>query len=180
MSMKLVVVRHATTELNAQQKLNSRIDEDLSAAGLAQLPGVVNSVKDYQLEALYASTLKRAVQTALPIAEAHGLEVILDERLMEVDCGSFNGQSYESTVPVFGVNSRDLLSTYAYDMSEYGGETYAQVEARINSFLDDLRKQSYTTVLIMTHGGIVRVFNYLLSGEKISLTQNGGVHEYEL
>ena len=178
--MKLIVMRHAATDLNAKQMLNSRIDEELSAVGLGQLPGLVASVRDYQFEAIYASTLKRAVQTALPIAEAHGLEIVLDERLLEVDCGSFNGKSYDSTIPVFGMNSRDLLSTYAYDMSEYGGETYAQVEARITSFLDDLRKQSYSTVLIVTHGGIVRVFNYLLTGEKISLTQNGGVKEYEL
>ena len=55
----------------------------LSAAGAAQAQIVAAHLADHDVTRVVASPLERAQQTARPVAERHGLEVVTDERLIE-------------------------------------------------------------------------------------------------
>lgn len=178
--MKLYVIRHAATQMNKEYRINGQLDEPLSDEGNAQLPGIVASVHDATFDNIYSSPLKRAFVTASAIAKDHQCEITTDRRLMEVNAGSLAGQSYDVTIKSFGLNSSELLSTYSYDFTEYGGENSEQVRARVSGFLDDLRATEYNTVLIVTHGGIIRWINYLCTGQKSTSQLNGSVLELTL
>lgn len=116
----------------------------------------------------------------MAVAEDHKVEIDVDRRIIEVNMGSFTGQSFESTVEAFGKTSSDLLSTYAYDLKAYGGESSEEVKQRVSAFLDDLKASGYSSVLIVAHGGIIRWFYYLCSGEKVGRSPNLSVHEFEI
>jgi alpha-ribazole phosphatase/probable phosphoglycerate mutase len=176
--MKLYVVRHGQTALNKKEFLNGQIDEPLDETGHEQVTQVVQTLHQTSFDAIYSSTLTRAIQTAQPIADDQQLVLRTDPRLMEVDPGSFAGQSYESLKPIFGMSSRELLSTYQYDFRPYGGEAYEQVQDRVASFLTDLGQTDAQSVLIVTHGGILRVIHYLVTGQKATPFANASVQEY--
>ncbi len=178
--MKLLVIRHATTKGNEQRIINGLYDDELTEAGRAELPALVERLHGEAIDAVFASPLARAVDTAMPVAKDHGLELHVDSRLSEVAMGTFTRQPYESTLPVFGYNSSDLLSTYSYDMTAYGGESAAQVQERVQAFLNDLKQEPYQTALVVTHGGIIRWIYYLCKGEKVHGFPNLSVHEFEL
>jgi broad specificity phosphatase PhoE len=163
--MEVLLLRHAETDFNEQQLINGQIDEPLSKAGRLHLPEIARLVTTEDLTVIYSSPLVRAVDTAQPIADLHGLTIIKDPHLIEVNCGSFSGKPWDSTIEVFGKSCSALLSSEEYDFTNYGGERSAQVRARVEDFLTYLKSKPDQTPLIVTHGGIIRMFYAICTGE---------------
>jgi len=180
MRMQIIAIRHAATEYNEKELINGTIDEPLSEKGLQQLPDLIDKLAEYGISAVYASPLKRSVQTAEPIAEHYNLEVHIDARLTEVDMGSFNGKPWSSTIPDFGLNSSGVLSSCEYDFEPFGGENADETRARVQSFLDDLKAAGQDKPLVVCHGGILRWFYYLCTGQKAGRIPNSSVHIFEI
>lgn len=180
MQMKLIVIRHALTESNKKRVINSQYDELLSKEGQEQIPDLLVRLQNYSFDVIYSSPLKRAVLTALPIAKERGLEINVDKRLIEVDAGSFTKKPYESTIKYFGLDSSDLLSTYDYDMTKFGGESSIQVNNRVNSFIKDLKSKPDQTILVVSHGGVIRWFYYICDNKKVGKFPNLSVHKFEI
>jgi len=177
--MDIIVVRHASTKYNEQGLINGRHDDTLSVRGQKELPGLLKRLKGYEIELVYSSPLKRAVDTARPISEAKKAPLKLDNRLMEVDFGTFTSKNWDSMKEIFGMPSRELLDTYSYDLRPYGGESSDQVRKRIEDFLADLAKTDQKA-LIVTHGGIIRWFYYLLNHQKTTALPNSSIQIFQL
>jgi broad specificity phosphatase PhoE len=178
--MQIIVIRHARTEFNKKELINGTFDEPLSEEGLQQIDDIIRSLSSYTFTDIYASTLKRSIQTAAPIAKARNIPLQKDPRITEVDLGSFTGKGWDSTIPYFGLNSSGLLSTCEYDFTPFGGESSGQTNARVQSFINDLRKNPSATPLIVTHGGILRWFHYLCTGEKAGRIPNSSIHTFTI
>jgi probable phosphoglycerate mutase len=178
--MRLIVIRHARTETNEKEIINGQSDESISESGRREVPALVKKLQAYQFEVIYSSPLKRALETARPIAESHKVDIDIDRRLIEVNMGSFTNKSFESTFEELGMRSSDLLNTYAYDLRPHGGESAEEVHHRISSFLSDLKSSKHSSVLVVAHGGVIRWFYYLCKGEKIGRSPNLGIHTFEI
>jgi broad specificity phosphatase PhoE len=178
--MKILVIRHETTVLNEKGLINGQLDDELSDTGKKDLLILVKKLNNEKIDVIYSSPLKRALQTAQPIAKDHeNLEIITDKRLMEVDFGEFTGKSWESVNEIFHQGkSSDMLNTYKYDVSEYGGESYDQVKNRVYSFIEDLIKTDNKDVLIVTHGGVIRLFYLYFKNQKVQTFPNGSIHTF--
>ena len=84
----LILVRHGRTALNAEGRLQGRIDEPLDDVGREQAKAVVAHVGD--VDELISSPLRRATETA----EFFGLPFAIDERWIELAYGTFEGAAY--------------------------------------------------------------------------------------
>ncbi len=178
--MKLIVVRHGTTENNQTHLITGQLDIGLAKEGLEQANELANELSKYQIEAIYSSPLKRAIQTAEPIADKINLKITEDPRLMEVNYGEFTGRPGTSTIPVFGKDSTELMNSYEFDLQPYGGESNEDLEKRIGSFIKDLKSQDYKTVLIVGHSGTLRWLSYVITGQKIKRQPNASLSFFEL
>ena len=178
--MRIIVVRHASTSYNANHLINGQHDDPLSSQGLKELPELVNKLKAYDFTLIYSSPLKRALKTAEAISGARDLAINIDPRLKEVNFGSFTSQNWDSMKEIFGLDSRALLDTYDYDLTEYGGESSSQVKKRVQNFLNDLPKKSDQNLLIVTHGGIIRWLYLLCANQKTSVHPNSSIHIFNL
>jgi broad specificity phosphatase PhoE len=170
--MEIIIVRHGLSEANKAGIVSGHLDTPLSKEGKDQAQKMAARLAGLKIDAIFSSPLKRAIDTALPLAEKIGTKVIVDRRLIELNWGDFESKPDADFIKVYGAPARDILDTYKYDFSEYGGETSEQVEARIKSFLEDLKKQPYQLVLVVCHGGVVRWLHYLITGEKITWQPN--------
>lgn len=170
--MEVIIARHGVTHSNQNGITNGRLDEALAPEGKAQALALAERLKGLGIEKIYSSPLQRATATAQPLAKKLGQEIELDERLIEVSFGDFEGKPNQELIDHLGKGPRELFDDYKYDFSSFNGESSEQVEARVRSFLDDLKKQDYRLVLIVTHGGILRWINYLITGEKIGASPN--------
>ncbi|MBI2863195.1 MAG: histidine phosphatase family protein [Chloroflexi bacterium] len=90
--MKLILVRHGETVLNAEGRTQGTSDSELSETGVLQAKLLGYSLSGEKVDAVYASDLKRAVATAKEIARSHDLEVQIDPDLREMNQGVFEGK----------------------------------------------------------------------------------------
>ncbi|HSO70435.1 MAG TPA: histidine phosphatase family protein, partial [Arachnia sp.] len=86
--MRLILIRHGETESNVNRQLDTAYPgAPLNENGLTQAQALVEAIAHEQIEALYASTLTRAQQTATPLAQARELELIITDGIQEIAAG---------------------------------------------------------------------------------------------
>ena len=90
----LLLVRHAENNYLKLNRLPGRLpDVHLNRRGKAQARLLAERLKAAPIKAVYSSPLERAMETALPLAKALGLEVISRPGLIETDVGEWQGES---------------------------------------------------------------------------------------
>jgi broad specificity phosphatase PhoE len=124
----------------------------LSDEGRAQAKALALALRRDPFDAVYASDLARAVETARIVAEPHGLEVRTDPRIREFDFGEWEGLTWPEITERWP-ELRAQGATAAKLYRPHGGETFEAVCARARAFLDDLRGTPYEHVLVVTHAG---------------------------
>lgn len=143
-----VALRHAATSWNQEKKLQGRRDIPLSATGLESLHDRVLPER-YKTISWYCSPLLRARQTA----DALGLNYQVEENLIEMDWGDWEGQTVKMLRQQLGdkmqqEENRGLL------MQPPNGESPAQVKQRVLVWLNSIPQNQPTG--IVAHKGVLR------------------------
>jgi len=87
----LLLVRHGETDWNADGRLQGHTDRPLSEFGRRQARQLAEELADEELDAIYASDLSRARETAQVVGARLGLAAVLDPDLREKDWGTWEG-----------------------------------------------------------------------------------------
>ena len=94
--MILLVIRHGESEADILDVHEGRADFELTQKGHRQAAAMAKYVaRNYQVTRIYASTLKRAAQTAEHLSDETGIEIAFDPDLMEFNNGLLAGLSHE-------------------------------------------------------------------------------------
>ena len=147
--MELLIIRHA---LPVRRELVEGVaDPQLSADGHRQAELLARYLEAEQLDAVYASPLARARETAAPLAAAHGLEVRSAPGVAEWD------QYSAVYVPIEELKAANDPRWQAMLRGEWAGdESEAEFEARVltamNAIIADHGGQR---VAVVCHGGII-------------------------
>jgi broad specificity phosphatase PhoE len=96
------LARHGQTPLNESGVLRGLADPSLDEAGQRQARQLGTSLGSRKPSVVVASPLRRAVQTARPVADRAGLDVVTDERLVDRDYGPWTGVSEERVIALWG------------------------------------------------------------------------------
>ena len=145
---RLVLVRHGEPAL--QGVCYGSLDPELSAQGREQAAALAAELREERFDTVVASPRARAVQTA----EAFGRPVVTDERLRELDFGSFEGRTFEEIEQ----SEPELFRAWMETPTQIrfpGGESYSDLRDRASVALDALRARHDST-LVVTHGGVIR------------------------
>lgn len=150
--MKLILIRHGETEWNKQRRIQGcRSDTRLSQKGLEQADRLAAALRKERIDAIYASPMKRASETAQIIAEACKLQVHVFNELREIDAGELDG-----------LFERELTGLYETAWKEFrngnastplpGGESLQDVQKRTSWAIDRmLEKHIDGTVVVVAH-----------------------------
>ena len=123
----LFLVRHGETIDNARQIMQGQTQGCLNERGRDQATQVAQRLADEPIDAIIASDLQRAIQTAEIIAEPHGLSVRTSPLLRERDWGSFTGRfipDLKGEVWPDDIESEPALLQRAADFLQYMTATY--------------------------------------------------------
>jgi broad specificity phosphatase PhoE len=126
----VVFETHSTSEDNEAGIATGWLGGALSEAGRVQAAELGERRRRDGIEAVYASDLWRAVQTAAIAFEGSGIPLFVDWRLRECDYGELNG------MPRPLLDEQRILRV---DEAWPGGESWRQAVARVESFLDGVR-----------------------------------------
>ena len=131
------LIRHGHNDFVEKRKLAGRMpDVHLSAEGHRQAEALVQILSSVKFKAIYASPLERAVETATPLASDQGLEIIIREGLLEIDYGSWQGQSLKA------LRRRKLwpIIRNSPSLARFPeGESFPEAQARVVAELEALR-----------------------------------------
>jgi broad specificity phosphatase PhoE len=156
-SLRLVLVRHGEPEEAAKGRCYGRFDFGLSEAGRDQVQATLNSVKNLAASALYASPLRRAAESASIAGRHLRLEATISHELQEIDCGCFEGLSYEQIEESFPREFRSWMECPA-EFRFPGGESLAEMKQRVLGFRHLLlNRHAGQTVVLVSHAGPNRV-----------------------
>jgi|YNPNPStandDraft_1061719.scaffolds.fasta_scaffold00888_16 probable phosphoglycerate mutase len=166
MGIDLIIVRHGRTAWNQEVRFRGRTDLPLDELGLRQAQAAAQAIDARwpAATAVYTSPLRRAQQTAGPIAEALGLEARPCEGLLDVDYGAWTGLSPAE------VQERDperyrLWRTAPQELQFPQGESLLQVQSRLKALLEYLLQEyAGRTVVLVGHLVVNRVFLCTLLG----------------
>ena len=171
-SSDLWLIRHGESSWNTLGLAQGHSDQaELTSRGQRQAAEVAERFRGLAVRAVYASDLRRAQQTAVPLAAAVGVPVVLDARLRERSLGVLEGTSSISIGPsVTGLRSGRVIDA---DARPERGVSVRDLYRRAAAFCDDLAagrlpggrgKAGAGDVVVVAHGGTLRVLNAYLHG----------------
>ena len=156
--LTLLLVRHGQSEWNAAGRMQGQTQHvPLTPLGRTQAKSAARELAPLRPGALISSDLLRALQTAEPCARSTGLSVATSPLLREQSYGVLEGRP-----------SRELWDVVDWTDPHWaaeGGESLAQLHARVRAYLEQLCAEPPAEVIaLVTHGDTIRAAQAVAAG----------------
>lgn len=140
-------VRHGITDWNVERRAQGQTDIPLNETGRAQARALAERFRNEKWDAIYASDLSRAKETAETIAAALNVPLHLDERLREMACGKMEGTTEDERIRMWGEDWEDM---------ELGIESDESMLQRGMAAVEDIcLRYPGKRVLAVSHGALI-------------------------
>ncbi len=154
MAKIVYLIRHGESVANAAGIYQGQtFDTPLTKQGQKQAEITASIAVELGASAVFFSPLKRAMQTTSIINQNLKLELIADEKLLEINHGSWEGK----TVKEFNQKELKLLNAWQNQPTKakmIGGETISEVNKRWLKFATSLTEGKF---IVVTHDVVIRV-----------------------
>ena len=148
----IIFLRHAQAENNTKRILAGRTEGvPLTKTGIEQAERIAKYLAPIDISAIYSSPIERAKHTAEITAKNCSLDVVLDERLTEIDMGKFTRMNYDDMFAKYG---NIFLKFYENDpvIAKHEVETFPDVQKRVLDMVDYVvKKHNNENVILVTH-----------------------------
>lgn len=162
--LTLDLLRHG--EADGTDRYRGRCDPALTQAGRMQMEAWAQENPGW--ERLLCSPLRRCHEPAQQLAGSLGLSLTPEAALIEYDFGDWDGCRYEEVWQ----RDRERVLAFWRDPAAHpppGGESIAQLCARIGALEERLQREGGGHLLLLTHGGVIRA----LIGRRLGLPAAG-------
>jgi probable phosphomutase (TIGR03848 family) len=165
-----LLLRHAHSVANKAGILAGQLEGiGLSKDGIAQVNKLTSSFENLKIDRIISSPMQRCLETVEGIARSKRKRISIDERLIEMNYGSWSGKKLSK---LSRMKEWKVIQTKPSAFRFPQGESFKELEERIESLLKDLtRKYPKETILIITHGDIVKI--------AASLTVGSGLNNFQ-
>ncbi|WP_171906781.1 histidine phosphatase family protein [Jiangella alba] len=157
--VRLVLIRHGESTWNAEGRIQGQLGPGLSGRGRDQAATVARWLRDHhpRVGAVAVSDLPRVTETAAAYLDLAPSAVVTDPRLREIDNGDWSGRTTAEVAAAYPEQIAAIRR--GEDLPRGGGETFAQLTARVDDALRELagRLVAEPVALVFTHGGPIRV-----------------------
>ena len=154
---RIIAIRHGETAWNVDTRIQGQLDIPLSANGRWQAERLAKALTGEPIQAIYASDLARAWETAQYLGRSQGIEVTPEESLRERGFGDFEGKTFaeiETLLPEQSMRWRKRDP----DFSPSGGESLVALRHRVVAAAERLAAQHPGGLIALVgHGGVMDV-----------------------
>ena len=141
--MRLILVRHGTTDWNQQRRVQGLSNLGLNETGKRQAEALAQALKNERVDAIYTSPLRRAQETARAIARFHKVEVVTLDGLIELDVGEVDGMTYED----MRIHHSEFFTKWMADFTSVrlpGGGTVPELRDQCCAAVKDILEKQRT------------------------------------
>lgn len=162
----IFIFRHGETFFNRDKIFTGWKDSVLTPKGVKQAKIIAAKLKNKRIDVAFQTRLSRSKQTLKEVLRFHPEcgQVITDDRIIERSYGSLAGLHHESIIKKYGQKKFDLWHR-SFNIRPPKGESFADVETRVKSFIKDLIlfvDNNNVNVAISAHGNSIRLFRKIM------------------
>ncbi|MFN3668970.1 MAG: histidine phosphatase family protein [Brevundimonas sp.] len=161
MTITLFLVRHGVHDQLRGRLCGRSPGVRLSEAGVAEADAAGRRLAREGVELVLTSPMDRTRQTAERIAQACGAPLAIEEALMEIDFGEWNGRTFDS------LEGDPLWRTWNQERDTArppAGESMAEVQARLSAWLDRIARSGVGAVAAVSHADVIKAAVGLSTG----------------
>jgi len=170
---ELILVRHGQQHYDVNGPVSELLDPPLSELGRSQARLVGMALSTERIDHVYASPLRRALDTAHEIARHHRLEPIVVDDLREV--GIFQDVPHDKTPLEFigrralaGARER-MITEKSWDVYPYSESSYDFRKRVINAVEGIMLSHPNERIVIACHGGVINAYAGHVVGSKYDM-----------
>jgi len=154
---RFILVRHGQTEWNQKERFRGWVDIDLDETGIKQAEAAAPRIARWEVTAIYASPLRRAMATAEIIAHPLGIPVAPLKGIIDMNFGVWEGLSIDEVKRNYPALFK--LWRYSPEILEIPqGDSLEDVRKRVVATIDDLTaRHESATVALVTHRVVCKV-----------------------
>jgi probable phosphoglycerate mutase len=161
------LIRHASYDQLGRALAGRTPGHSLNAAGEAEAELLAQKLATFPIIAVISSPLERAVQTATPIAERLGLEILIEPDLNEIDFGEWTGWKFDQ---LHLSPEWRAFNAFRSAVPVPGGETMAAAQARAVAAVLRLKSQHPDGELVaVSHGDVIKAVLTFFLGMPLDL-----------
>jgi probable phosphoglycerate mutase len=165
---RICLARHGETNWNLERRAQGQLNIPLNVKGFAQAEALARELAHVRFDRVYSSDLRRALQTATPIATRLGLPILTSAALREKHDGDWQGLVSEHVEQIFP-------REYAWhrqrrpDFTIPGGESIGRFAERVRAELDAIvARHPGETLLVVAHAGVLDIAYRMATGLGLS------------
>ncbi|OGN96839.1 MAG: hypothetical protein A2Z77_00740 [Chloroflexi bacterium RBG_13_51_36] len=160
---ELILARHGQTEWNVGKIFRGRADVNLDEVGVKQAELLGKYLSNCELEAVYSSPLKRALDTATIVARYHKVGVHTAGGLIDLDYGKWQSLPEQEVKRLYPALLNEWHSN-PHKVRMPGGESLEDVRGRVVELVDDVLSKYQSRVLLVSHRVVLKVLICSLLG----------------
>ncbi len=146
---RMIFVRHGESAGNKDGRFYGHTDGELTELGRLQAQKTAEYLKDYKIDAAYASSLRRAYETCVCIAKYHDLEVIPCDDLREVYAGKWENVPFNDIGTLFPEDYDKWMNDFCHSRPT-GGESIREVTDRVSAAVWRIARENVGKTVLLT------------------------------
>jgi broad specificity phosphatase PhoE len=160
---ELILARHGETVWNVEKVYRGRTDVNLDEVGIKQAELLGRHLSNWELEAIYSSPLRRAIDTANSIARYQKIGIHIAEGIIDFDYGEWQSLS-EQRVKNLYPTLHDEWHNNPHKVRMPGGESLEDVKKRAIKVVNDVLSEYQGSVVLVSHRVVNKVLICFLLG----------------
>lgn len=157
--MHLYMIRHGQSYVNLKEWTDGNQDMGLTELGQAQARALATWLPEHvpAIDALYCSSMRRACETAEPLAQAYNIEIRQDDRLREIGNNRFDHTPWPSNdLPEYGEYWGSERPFSSITPLREGGESLMHFRTRVGLFIEEMIERHRDQIVVaVCHGGVI-------------------------
>lgn len=155
--MKIYLVRHGETQWNIERKLQGSCNSPLTNKGVMDVKLLEDRLNKIDIDIIYSSTSKRAIDTSNIIKVKRNIEIVLEKNINEMSVGNWQGETWDEIKVKNPTEYYNYWTAPQLYYGKNGGENFKQVQERAVSFIERIIKdKKYKNIIIVSHGVTVK------------------------
>jgi broad specificity phosphatase PhoE len=160
---KLILARHGETAWNAEKIYRGRADIGLDELGIEQAKLLAKYMSNWELQLIYSSPLKRALDTANAVARYHKIAVHIADGLTDFDYGEWQSLPEQEVKRRYPALHKEWLNE-PHKVKMPGGESLEDVTRRAIEVVNDVISRHQGNALLVSHRVVIKVLICWLLG----------------
>ncbi len=152
---QLLLIRHAVNDVMKAKRLAGWMpDVHINDEGQQQARALAERLRHLPITAIYSSPLERTRETAVPLAQALGVDIVVREQLGEVQYGEWTGKELDE---LSKLDEWKIVQRYPSGMRFPGGEAMRDMQLRMVNALDAIAQaHPREIVAVFSHADVIK------------------------